>query len=142
MRLVRLALTAAAVTVLLLAVLGPASGMRAKYGGTLVVGVTQDPGSLDPTMTSTSTSGDIFVAMCLPLYAFAKNHGGYAYVPVLAAALPKVSKDRLSYTVRLRHGIEFNDVLADATPSTASASATPARRTTPGRAGVIFTQFI
>jgi peptide/nickel transport system substrate-binding protein len=79
------------------------------YGGTLVVGVTQDPGSLDPTMTSTSTSGEIFQAMCLPLYRFTKNHGTFEYVPVLAASLPTPSKDGLSYTVRLRQGIEFND---------------------------------
>jgi peptide/nickel transport system substrate-binding protein len=86
-----------------------ASAHDVRYGGTLVVGVTQDPGSLDPTATSTSTSGEIIQAMCLPLYRFEKNHGTSAYVPVLAAAIPKVSKDKLSYTVRLRQGIEFND---------------------------------
>ena len=86
-----------------------ASAGNVGYGGTLVVGVTQDPGSLDPTMTSTSTSGEIFQAMCLPLYRFTKNHGRFAYVPVLAAALPTLSQDGLSYTVRLRQGIEFND---------------------------------
>jgi peptide/nickel transport system substrate-binding protein len=86
-----------------------AAAQNVGYGGTLVVGITQDPGSLDPTITSTSTSGEIFAAMCLPLYRFAKNHGRYEYVPVLAAAIPQASKDRLSYTVRLRHGIEFND---------------------------------
>jgi peptide/nickel transport system substrate-binding protein len=92
-----------------LVVLAPASAGSGGYGGTLVVGVTQDPGSLDPTMTSTSTSGEIFQAMCLPLYRFTKNRGRFAYVPVLAAALPAPSKDKLSYTVRLRQGIEFND---------------------------------
>ena len=68
-----------------------ASAQNVGYGGTLVVGVTQDPGSLDPTMTATSTAVEILQAMCLPLYRFAKNHGRLEYEPVLAASLPTIS---------------------------------------------------
>ena len=58
-----------------LTVLGPASARTVHYGGTLVVGVNQDPGSLDPTVAPTSVAIGIDLAMCLSLYTFAQNHG-------------------------------------------------------------------
>ena len=44
--------------------------------------------------------------MCQRLYELdAKQQ----LAPVLAAALPVLSKDKLSYTIQLRQGIQFND---------------------------------
>ena len=94
---------------LALVVLAPAAARTVKYGGTLVVGINNDPGSLDPTNTTTSNAAGIDLAMCLSLYDFEQNHGVDEYVPVLAAAPPQISPDKLSYTVKLKSGILFND---------------------------------
>ena len=99
----------AAVVALALVVLAPAAARTVKYGGTLVVGINNDPGSLDPTNTTTSNAAGIDLAMCLSLYDFEQNHGVDEYVPVLAAAPPQISPDKLSYTVKLKSGILFND---------------------------------
>ena len=81
---------------------------QSKYGGTLVVGVSAgDADSLDPTVSQgTRRARDPTRAMCQRLYDYdAKMQP----VPVLAAALPVLSKDKLSYTVQLRQGVLFND---------------------------------
>lgn len=91
--------------------LGPASGRtlaHSKYGGTLVVGLSGgDPDTLDPTVNRTPiATNPIFQAMCLTLY---DTNSKLQTVPVLASALPVLSKDKLSYTVALRQGVQFND---------------------------------
>src|SRR5262249_12323510 len=87
----------------------PASARTSGYGGVLVVGVSQEPGSLDPTTETSMTAVEILRAMCLPLYDFELNHGTYVYEPILAASLPKPSDHGLTYTVQLRQGVSFND---------------------------------
>ena len=47
--------------------------------------------------------------MCLQLYEYAYNHGKLELAPVLAAAPAALSADKLSYTIRLKQGILFND---------------------------------
>ena len=59
--------------------------------------------------------------MCQQLYTYDSKQ---QLVPVLAAALPVPSKDKLSYTVQVRKGIEFND----GTPLDAQAVAASAER--------------
>ena len=56
--------------------------------------------------------------------SYAYNHGKLELAPVLAAALPALSKDKLSYTVQLRQGIQFND----GTPFNAQAVVTTVQR--------------
>jgi peptide/nickel transport system substrate-binding protein len=107
----------AAVLVCVAVIVAPASARNSRYGGTLVVGVSQEPGSLDPTTATTQTAVEILQSMCLPLYQYALNHGAYEYDPVLAASPPTLSKDKLTYTVQLRQGVSFND----GTPLTADA---------------------
>ena len=51
-------------------------------------------------------------------------HAKLQLVPVLAAALPVLSKDKLSYTIQLRKGIQFND----GTPFNAQAVVTSVQR--------------
>ena len=103
--------------------LGPASARTpAKYGGTLVVGLSGgDAGSLDPTVNLTASTNTICRAMCQQLYDYDARQ---QLVPLLAAALPLLSKDKLSYTVQLRQGIEFND----GTPFNAQAVVTTVQR--------------
>jgi peptide/nickel transport system substrate-binding protein len=113
----------AALLVCAVVVVAPASARMSRYGGTLVVGVSQEPASLDPTVATTMTAVEILQSMCLPLYDFALNHGSYQYEPVLATSLPKLSNHGLSYTVQLRQGIVFNDgtpLNADAVVATAN----------------------
>jgi peptide/nickel transport system substrate-binding protein len=108
-----------------LGALGTASGQShtaSKYGGTLVVGLSQgEPNSLDPTVGGSVSSLEIYPAMCQRLYT---SDDKLQLAPLLAAALPELSKDKLTYTVRLRRGIEFND----GTPFDAQAVVTSVQR--------------
>src|SRR5262245_29484160 len=93
-----------------IALLGPAAARTAHYGGTLTMAITLEPTSLDPTLnTDTAPLGTLSPAFCLPLYTYASNHGRLELDPILAAAPPAVAADKLTYTVQLRQGIEFND---------------------------------
>src|SRR6185436_2777617 len=103
---VGVALTAAAA--LALGLLGPAEARRSvgeRYGGTLVVGG-GEPGSLDPTLRRGLPSLPIIKSFCEQLYDYDAK---VRIVPQLAAALPVISKDKLTYTIALRQGILFND---------------------------------
>jgi peptide/nickel transport system substrate-binding protein len=93
-----------------LTVLGPASARTAHYGGTLTLGTASQTTSLDPTQSSTGNGiMRLLPAYCLSLYTYASNHGTLELDPVLAAAPPTRSADKLTYTIQLRKGIEFND---------------------------------
>jgi peptide/nickel transport system substrate-binding protein len=111
---------------LALGVLGPASARTqapAGYGGVLVVGLSSsDPGNLDPTAPGANVAALlIFPAMCQRLYDYdAKLH----LLPVLAASAPAISKDKLTYTIPLRKGVQFND----GTPFNAQAVVTTVQR--------------
>ncbi len=98
----------ATILVLALAGTGLATAGTARYGGTLVVGISSgDLDTLDPTTSRSAQGGaEIFATFCEQLYAVGPK---LETVPVLAAALPVASKDKLSYTVQLRQGIRFND---------------------------------
>src|SRR3954447_8873776 len=77
--------------------LGSASGQPARYGGTLVVGLTAgDPGKLHPTLAAGGSSGEVQRSFCQPLYTYdAKTR----VIPQLAAAMPAISQDKLTYTI-------------------------------------------
>jgi peptide/nickel transport system substrate-binding protein len=121
----------AVAAVLASVVLAPASAeisVPSKSGGTLVVALTRgEPSTLDPTLSSQLTAVEIYRTMCEKLYDVDAN---LHVVPQLAAALPVLSKDKLAYTIRLRHGVRFND----GTPFRAQAVAETIRRnqTLPG----------
>jgi hypothetical protein len=84
--------------------------MRSRYGGTLVVGLSGgDPDSLDPTVSRSGAAVAVYPEMCLRLYQSVRNHGTIEDTPLLAAKLPTLSKDKLTDTIQLRRGIEFND---------------------------------
>jgi peptide/nickel transport system substrate-binding protein len=106
--------------------LGPASAHThapGKYGGTLVVGLSRgDPGNLDPLVGAGSPSAiEINVSLCQRLY---DRDARQQLVPLLAASAPAISKDKLTYTIRLRQGVEFND----GTPFNAQAVASSVQR--------------
>jgi peptide/nickel transport system substrate-binding protein len=105
---------------LALVVLAPAPARTGKYGGTLTIGLQAEPTSLDPAFGNL-TGVELMPWICEQLYRFnAKS----VIVPQLAAALPAISSDRLTYTIPLRQGLQFND----GTPFNADAVVTSIER--------------
>jgi peptide/nickel transport system substrate-binding protein len=101
--------TACAVVALTLVAVAGAAGNatpQPRNGGTLVIGLAEEPDALDPTLARTFVGRIVFLHMCEKLYDL---NAKLRIVPQLAAALPQVSKDKLTYTIRLRTGIKFND---------------------------------
>jgi peptide/nickel transport system substrate-binding protein len=100
------------------------------YGGTLYVGLTGgEPDTLDPALARGGGGdfGPVLRTFCEGLYDI---NSDLRIVPWLAAAMPVVSTDKLTYTIALRRGVEFND----GTPFDAQAVVTTLRRniTLPG----------
>ncbi len=98
---------------------GPAASSttttNATQGGTVTVGLPDAPDSLDPTTASTLVGRTVFANFCYKLYDI---DSGLTIVPELAAALPQVSPDGLTYTIQLKPNVKFND----GTPLTAQAA--------------------
>jgi len=119
----RLGVTAIAMAVVALGMLGAASGRtqrRSTYGGTLTIGLQAEPTSLDPAFGNL-TGIEVIPWICEQLYTFnAKS----VIAPQLASALPTISKDDLTYTIPLRQGLQFND----GTPFNADAVVTSLER--------------
>jgi peptide/nickel transport system substrate-binding protein len=108
-RFASLALAAACVAALAAAVAAARTSRSAadiKTGGTLTVGLAEEPDALDPTLARTFVGRIVFLAMCEKLYDLDSHLN---IVPQLATALPQVSKDKLTYTIKLRTGVKFND---------------------------------
>ena len=129
----RLALMLMGVCSLALGLIGPASAgarTQSKYGGTLVVGLSGG----DPDASTRRSAADFGESWSTGRSASGSTTTtpSSQLVPVLAAALPVLSKDKLSYTIQLRQGIEFND----GTPFNAQAVVTTVQRymTYPGSA--------
>jgi hypothetical protein len=71
---VRIAVAFLVAAPIALATLGPASAQTSTYGGTLVVGMSGDPNSIDPTI-GTAGARTVINSFCLQLYNYAYNHG-------------------------------------------------------------------
>src|SRR5690348_15584078 len=85
-----------------------------KAGGTLQVALSAEPDALDPTTARTLVGRTVFTSICEKLYDIDNKLN---IVPQLAAAMPEVSADGLSVTIKLRSGVKF----ADGTPLDAAA---------------------
>ena len=81
-------------------------GTPAKKGGELTVGLAEDPDQLDPTLARTFVGRIVFANMCEKLYDLDED---LKIVPQLASALPEISGDGKTVTIKLRDGIKFND---------------------------------
>lgn len=112
-RTVGTALVLAAV-VLLAVGAGASTAAESRTGGTLTIGLAEDPDALDPTLARTFVGRMVFLHMCEKLYDL---NGKLEIVPQLAASLPTLSADKKSMTIRIRRGVRFND----GTPLTAQA---------------------
>src|SRR6185503_5909411 len=96
---------AVALVVAISAGAGARSG-QIKNGGTLVIGLAEEPDALDPTLARTFVGRMVFLHMCEKLYDLDSKLN---IVPQLASALPQISKDKLTYTIKVRSGVKFND---------------------------------
>jgi peptide/nickel transport system substrate-binding protein len=105
-RIALLLLVAGAVLALAATAAARTSGHAIRNGGTLTIGLAEEPDALDPTVARTFVGRMVFLSMCEKLYDLDKNLN---IVPQLATALPQVSKDKLTYTIKLRSGVKFND---------------------------------
>src|SRR5690606_41334060 len=77
-----------------------------QYGGSLRVAITGDPPTLDP---HTSTAVIVLeITSHIAEYLYARDADGQVQ-PMLAAELPTISADGLSYTIPLRQGVPFHD---------------------------------
>jgi peptide/nickel transport system substrate-binding protein len=78
----------------------------AQQGGTMTVGLAEDPDLLDPTLARTFVGRIVFANLCEKLYDV---NDKLQIVPQLAAAMPKVTNGGKTVTIDIRKGIKFND---------------------------------
>jgi peptide/nickel transport system substrate-binding protein len=103
-------------------VAAPAIGQEEpQRGGAVALSMFEDADTLDPTFAGTAGAREVFINMCEKLYDLDAEGN---LVPQLAAALPEVSEDGRSVTIRLRDGVLFND----GTPMDADAVVTSLER--------------
>lgn len=100
-----------------------------RAGGELRVALANEPDLLDPTLARTLVGRTVFNAICEKLYDLDANLN---IVPQLAAALPEISADGKTVTVKLRADLKF----ADGTTMDAAAvkASLDRHRTLPGSA--------
>lgn len=75
-------------------------------GGVINVATIGEPPTLDPMTSTADLVGIITQHVFETLYTFDAN---WAATPLLAAAMPEVSEDGLTYTIPLREGVTFHD---------------------------------
>ncbi len=101
----RLAYTAAISGLMLGLAAGSAQAQQPKYGGTLTVGLAQDPLMVDPIRTGTFTERQFATPVYESLFDIdAKGNA----VPFLAESYT-VSDDQKTWRLKLRSGIKFHD---------------------------------
>jgi ABC-type transport system substrate-binding protein len=79
----------------------------AKYGGTMTVAYQSDPKTFDPAVCYDATCWNNMRMLYDRLYDYTGDTMTIA--PQAAAAMPEVSSDGLTYTIKLRSGMTFSD---------------------------------
>lgn len=79
-----------------------------QYGGTLVIGMSQDPFQLDPIKDLGSDGNDVILGSQMLESLLGIGQDG-EIVPHLAEEMPEISDDGLTYTFKLRQGVKFHD---------------------------------
>ena len=69
----------------------------------------EDARYLDPARAADAFSQRVSGAIYEPLYQYHYLEDGFRLIPLVAADIPSVSKDRLVVTIRLQQGIRFQD---------------------------------
>src|SRR3712207_528006 len=83
----------------------------AKTGGEATMNLTSFPDYLDPALAYTLEGWNSLWTVYTPLlsYRHAEGAEGAELIPGLAEALPEISEDGLTYTLRLRQGLTYSD---------------------------------
>jgi peptide/nickel transport system substrate-binding protein len=103
------ALSVAMIIALAAACSSPTTSTGARSGSSsdsITVALAGAPDTLDPTTSSTFVGRTVFANMCQKLYDI---NAQLAIVPQLAASLPVITDGGLTYTIKLKPGIKFND---------------------------------
>lgn len=97
---------------------GGAAGGEARQGGSITISQTSQPDYLDPALSYTVNGWEPMWLVYAPLigYKHAEGEEGTQLIPYAAEALPEVSEDGLTYTLKLRDGLKYSD----GTPAKAS----------------------
>jgi ABC-type transport system substrate-binding protein len=77
--------------------------------GTLHVSLVSEIKGLDPIQADEETTSTVVINLYDQLYEYEHLKRPFELRPCLAEAMPEVSADGLTYTIRLRKGIRFND---------------------------------
>jgi len=101
-----LALAVGAASLTAVAAAAPNAPPTFKNGGTLTIGLAEEPDALDPTLARTFVGRMVFMHMCQKLYDIDSH---LTIVPQLAASMPTFSTNKRTVTIKLRKGILFND---------------------------------
>jgi peptide/nickel transport system substrate-binding protein len=91
---------------------GQPEGTRAaKTGGEATMNLTSFPDFLDPALSYTQEGWQSLWTVYTPLlsYKHEEGAGGSELIPGLAEAMPEVSEDGLTYTLKLREGLKYSD---------------------------------
>jgi peptide/nickel transport system substrate-binding protein len=79
-------------------------------GGTASVALGEAPVALDPALATEATRGALWLVYTPPLaYRRAEGQEGTELIPGVARALPVVSGDGTTYTLRVRRGLRFSN---------------------------------
>jgi len=84
----------------------PAGDGKVIYGA-----LSEDPRTLDPCQASDVLSGRVIANIYEALYEYHYLKRPYELKPALAAAMPEVSEDGLTYTIPIKRGVRFQDDL-------------------------------
>jgi peptide/nickel transport system substrate-binding protein len=89
----------------------PATGGGGKEGGSITVLIGTAPDYLDPSEGYTTQAAEVHWLSYLGLlsYKHAAGQAGGQLIPALAEALPTISDDGKTYTLKLRQGLTFSD---------------------------------
>lgn len=83
----------------------------AKTGGEAVVNLTSFPDYMDPALSYTQEGWQSLWTVYTPLLSYKHEEGaeGAQLIPGLAEAMPEISEDGKTYTLKLRDGIKYSD---------------------------------
>lgn len=83
----------------------------AKTGGEAVTNLTSFPDYMDPALSYTQEGWQALWTVYTPLlsYKHEEGAGGAQLIPGLAEAMPEISEDGKTYTLKLRSGLKYSD---------------------------------
>jgi peptide/nickel transport system substrate-binding protein len=86
-------------------------GAGGRQGGTATVNLTSFPDYMDPALSYTLEGWNSLWTVYTPLLSYRHEEGaaGAELIPGLAEALPEISADGKTYTLRLRQGLKYSD---------------------------------